>query len=78
MPTPNSPDISPDDPVEPTSYFQLEQRRNAGETKLGGEALTTPLPASSPWSGANPAPGDEPPIEGDSNTMDVPIDQLNR
>jgi hypothetical protein len=72
-------DISADNPVEPTSYFQLERRR-AGDTKLGGEPLTTPLPTSSPWSGGNPGPGDEPTIDRseDGDVMGVPLDDLNR
>jgi hypothetical protein len=78
MPAPIPPDLSPDAPAEATTYFELERRRAADGTKLGGEPLTTPLPATSPWSGANPGPGAEPLIEGDSNTMDVPIDLLNR
>jgi hypothetical protein len=55
------PPLEDDDPQAPTSYFQLEQRR-AGETKLGGEALTTPLPVSSPWGSAGMAavPDEEP------------------
>jgi hypothetical protein len=69
-------DISPDDPNSPTSYFTLEARRQNRET-LGGEPLPK-LPASSPWSGANPGPGPEPLIEGDPNTMGIEIDQLNR
>jgi hypothetical protein len=78
MPSPLTPaDISPDNPAEGTTYFELELRRRGSE-KLGGEPLTTPLPSSSPWSGSNPGPGPEPLIEGDSNQMNVEIDQLNR
>jgi hypothetical protein len=75
MSLPNDPDLSPDAPAEATSYFQLELRRRSSE-KLGGEPLP-PQPASSPW-GAGPGPGDEPLIEGDSNSMGIEIDQLNR
>jgi hypothetical protein len=73
-PTPNN--IGDDDPVEPTSYFELEQRRAAGEVKLGGEKMPV-LPASH-WSN-DPVPA-EPTInrEDDSDTMGVPIDDLNR
>jgi hypothetical protein len=46
---PNSPpDLSDDDPLEPVSYFQLEERRRGSETKLGGEKMP-PLPAAH-WS----------------------------
>jgi hypothetical protein len=63
MPSPIPPaDIPDDDPHEPVSYFTLEQRRLNRETKLGGEPLTTPLPATSPWSAQNVLP-DELPID---------------
>jgi hypothetical protein len=39
---------SDDDPLEPVSYFTLEERRRSSETKLGGEKMP-PLP-SSHWS----------------------------
>jgi hypothetical protein len=77
MPSPLPPaDLADDNPSEATSYFELELRRRGSE-KLGGEPLTTPLPASSPWSAQNVLP-DEPPIEGDANVMGIEIDQLNR
>jgi len=61
MPTPIPPsDIPDDDPLEPVTYFQLEQRRG-GEIKLGGQPLP-PQPPTSPW-GAGPQPGDEPPVD---------------
>jgi hypothetical protein len=80
MSLPNDPaepgNISPDDPSEPVSYFELERRRAAGETLLGGEPLTTPLPASSPWH-HDPVPA-EPTIDrsDDGVAVGTPIDQL--
>ena len=74
MPTPIPPsDIPDDDPLEPVTYFQLEQRRG-GETKLGGQAMP-PLPKTH-WSN-DPVP-DEPLInrEDDGDQMGTPIDQL--
>jgi hypothetical protein len=65
---------SPDSPDGATSYFQLERNR-AGETRLGGQPPPK-LPSSSPWH-HDPVP-DEPLIEGDSNSMGIEIDQLNR
>ena len=74
-----SPTPKPSDP-EPSTYFEIEQQRlnNPGEGKVGADVSSLPpQPKSSPW-GAGPQPGDEPLIEGDSNTMNVEIDQLNR
>jgi hypothetical protein len=47
-----------DDDPEPSTYFEIEQRRlnNPGESKPGN---LPPLPASSPW-GSGPQPGREP------------------
>jgi hypothetical protein len=62
-----------DDPREPISYFTLEERRRSSDVKLGGEPLTTPLPASSPWSAQNVLP-DEPLIDRsieDGPTIDI-------
>jgi hypothetical protein len=74
MPTPIPPrDIADDDPLEPVSYFTLEQRRG-GETRLGGQPMPK-LPASSPWSG-DPVPA-EPLVDRseDSDTFGRAIDQ---
>ena len=54
----------PDDP-EPSTYFEIEQRRlnNPGESKVGSDvSQLPPQPPSSPW-GAGPQPGDELPID---------------
>jgi hypothetical protein len=48
-----------DDPLEPVSYFTLEERRRSSDTKLGGEKMP-PLPATH-WS--NDIVPDEPTID---------------
>jgi hypothetical protein len=69
------------DDDRPLTYHEL-QRRLSANPELGpspikpGDEPLPPLPPESPWAG-DPVP-DEPLIEGDSNTMGVPIDQLNR
>jgi hypothetical protein len=62
------------DELEVTTYFQVQRNRDSvGEAKPGD---VPKLPPTSPWH-HDPC-GDEPLIEGDSNTMGIPIDQLNR
>jgi hypothetical protein len=75
-PSPIPPNSSDDDPLEPTSYFTLEARRQ-NRDRLGGEPLPK-LPKSSPWS-SDPC-GDEPTVDrsDDGDQMGVEIDQLNR
>jgi hypothetical protein len=58
----------------PNAYFGWQQQ--LADDPPNTVADIGPLP-SGPWS-SGPGPGDEPLIEGDSNTMDVAIDQLNR
>jgi hypothetical protein len=72
---PRKPDDSRE--PEPVSYFQLEQRRraNPGEEKPNSDfSELGPMPASSPWSGDQPA---EPTIDRseDGDNVGVPIDQ---
>jgi hypothetical protein len=68
----------PRDEPQVTTYFELQRNRDGlpepGEEKPA--PVMPPLPSTSPWH-HDPVP-DEPTIEGDSNTMDIPIDQLNR
>jgi hypothetical protein len=50
---------------EPSTYFEIEQRRlvNPGESKIGAAvSQLPPLPANSPW-GSGPGPGTEEPID---------------
>jgi hypothetical protein len=72
MPSPLPPNDSDDDPLEPVSYFTLEQRRRSNDLKLGGEPLP-PLPASH-WS--NDPCGPEPTI--DRNVEDGPTIDINQ
>jgi hypothetical protein len=49
------------DEPEPSTYFEIEQRRlvNPREEKVGGDISSLPpLPENSPW-GSGPAPGRE-------------------
>jgi hypothetical protein len=68
----------PDDP-EPSTYFEIEQRRlnNPGESKVGSDvSQLPPQPSGSPWS-EDPVPP-EPPIDRseDGDVMGTAIDQL--
>ena len=71
---------SPPNPIsEPISMFELERRRRGLDPGAAEPSDEIPqLPSSSPWSGTNPGPGDEPTInrEEDSDVMGTPIDQL--
>jgi hypothetical protein len=64
----------PDDP-EPSTYFEIEQRRleNPGEGKVGADVSSLPpQPKSSPWS-SDPC-GDEPLIDRsreDGDTVNI-------
>jgi hypothetical protein len=67
--------LHPTPDPEPSTYFEIEQRRlhNPGEDKVGA---LPPQPPTSPWA-TDPVP-DEPTIDrsDDGDVMGVPIDQL--